>query len=267
MNLRDDKYRLLVRLRAVHEAPWSPNRNWKTAGAVYQRRVGNVRLSVGGGDARRRQEISRQRDSLVADGLLVGDTLTDDGRRLARELSYWFTKPELRLAMKRLKGCLDRGDVLDCTHAGFVPEYLIAGQVWGQQIEALQQMVAPLLADQLLQAETDSVGTCYYRLAQPWPVVSKAAERVIVRGERFDEKLAKVFRDEYLHCRETMLADSTTYLELGCLGLPLEGLVSGREAFCTDGIRPLFPGLPSAEVLPKNPNPSFGAAAGEGANG
>lgn len=231
---------VLVRTLAVHQAPWFPIRqHWHQAPAICARRRGETPNGLKPTDGNR-MRFSRERDDLQSRGLIgARDVLTEAGLRLARALVWPFTRSELAEAVDRMQAAVGRGDCLSYRGPTFVPEQLICGATWGEQVAMLQQCFLPLLCDGHIVSASESVGFAYY--AQGDSVnLDAVIDGVVEDGVEFCDRMHDVYAREVKRCRTEMLGDANFYSELGELPIGARRLDSTRDALDLTGIEPLF---------------------------
>ena len=231
---------LLVRTLAVQQAPWPPiRRHWESAPAIHARRRGEVPTGIAANDGNR-MRLSREREDLQSRGLLTGlAMLTPEGKRLARALVWPFDAAELAMGVDRLTAAIGGGDYVDYRGHAMVPEQLICGEWWGDQVALLQQLFLPLLSDGEILSFSETDGRAYYAPGSD-ANLSAVVDAIAEPGVEFSETLAKVYEAEYKRCRHQMLDDRDYWSELGELPVPPMSLVSKHSHRDLSGIAPLF---------------------------
>ncbi len=142
-----------------------------------------------------------------------------------------------------MQAAIDRGDVLDheCPNIPpIVPETILTGQFWGEQLEYLQYAFRPFLHDGVIIAQSNSFKNVYYGFTSPTVDIGAALFEVFDDEHYFDEACADAYHAEYRRARGQLLADSWNYPEIGEMPVPLTVLNSGRSDDDLKGIKPWF---------------------------
>lgn len=233
---------ILVRSLARVQEPWRPVRRAEFGAATYFFRTTKSPLALVGGAGRERSKAFYYRGLLVAKRLLTPTGRpTVTGKRLARSLVWTFSVDELREAVRRLKCCVKRRDVLEDSGEkfAFVPDSLVCGEYWGWQNCLLERMFAPLLCDQLLVGIADAHGQPFYALAVSPAALTKAIGSLVANID-VDEHLENIFQTECEKVRSEIANYRVTTGELGILPLPVGELESRRDYLEAIGVEPLF---------------------------
>ena len=167
MDISTPAQKLLIRCLAAYEAPWLPLRNVATRGPFRAAQLGGgVRLIGDAMDGRQRKVLQRDRQELVDARLMLGLSLTPDGRRLARQLTWPHDADELIGVLQRI---IERKAAGDCRPDNWVPESLVCGHPWGEDsapFYQLESLLLPALADRIAESAVTTSRHAFYRLAE-----------------------------------------------------------------------------------------------------
>ena len=167
MNSADN---FLLVTHAWLETAWTPVRRLfqepKLAALMFAARCEKLRLPTFANDGRAWKRDQRERDLLVAKGLMSKGSMTAKGKRLVRSWCWPTTRSDLFEAVDRILECVDRRW---CRKGNWTPETFVAGCEWGDATDPLidlQSLFIPPLIDGWLQAHCTSDGHCFYRIVE-----------------------------------------------------------------------------------------------------
>jgi hypothetical protein len=239
MALSKNAETLLVRYLARTESPWRPIRHaWQEGSAIQAARQRGLRGD--GGDGRSRKAEERSRHELAAAGYTRAETLTTEGKQIARQWTWTFVASELYAAIGRI---VDRVKAGDCRSGGWVPETLILGCPYTDDmnpIADLQALLVPALADGVVESSSDTQGHAFYRLAVEWPT---GRDRLAVseHAEPIRNELHGVYMREYQATWQAILKDKRRYHDIAPIPAPASlELISKRHPDDVSNITPLF---------------------------